>query len=274
MHVCSWCTTTATKTKDELGSKWWNATSQQQTSERNRSEVYSCSTSASCKCCNQIKTSNCSFHIGDTEFFTVLVFHCFAPTKTSQQLSWSHQTENEKINNLITQQPIKIIHVHDIQCPCYKMSNTHSQTLTIPSKLCRLICHTWIILHFRTPSSDSAVRTIWKHLINTCSADTMKTLQNTNFTLPLYICNSVHALLLYWHSLKVLFMLKDWQVVIWLTCTNHCIVSTQPVKISYLFPSVQLISVNVLSFSPLLQFGMNYPPLSESQTHWIPLNAV
>jgi len=39
-----------------------------------------------------------------------------------------------------------------------------------------------------------------------------------------------------------------------------CDVSAQPVRIFYLFLSA-LISVNVLSVSPLLQFGMNYLPL-------------
>jgi len=60
---------------------------------------------------------------------------------------------------------------------------------------------------------------------------------------------------------------------IFFTCTNHRIVSAQPVKITYLFPSALLISVNVLSVLPLLQFGMNCLPLSGSQTPWTPLNA-
>jgi len=33
---------------------------------------------------NHKNTSKCSFHTGDTEFFTVLVFRTFAPTKTLQ----------------------------------------------------------------------------------------------------------------------------------------------------------------------------------------------
>ena len=60
---------------------------------------------------------------------------------------------------------------------------------------------------------------------------------------------------------------------IFFTCTNLCDVSAQPVRIFYLFLPALLISVNVLSVSPLLQFGMNYLPLSGSQTHWTPLNA-
>jgi len=45
---------------------------------------------------------------------------------------------------------------------------------------------------------------------------------------------------------------------IFFTCTNHRVVSAQPVRIFSLFPSVLLISVNVLSVFLLQQFGMNY----------------
>jgi len=62
---------------------------------------------------------------------------------------------------------------------------------------------------------------------------------------------------------------------IFFMCTNHRVVSAQPFRISYLslFLSAPLISVNVLSVFLLLQFGTNYLPLSESQTHWTLLDA-
>jgi len=56
------------------------------------------------------------------------------------------------------------------------------------------------------------------------------------------------------HTLEIFFI-----------CTNLCDASAQPVRIFYLFLSALLISGNVLSVSPLLQFGMNYLPLSGSK---------
>jgi len=55
--------------------------------------------------------------------------------------------------------------------------------------------------------------------------------------------------------------------------SSHVPTFAQPVRIFYLFLSALLISVNVLSVSPLLQFGLKYLLISGSQTHWTPLNA-
>jgi len=58
------------------------------------------------------------------------------------------------------------------------------------------------------------------------------------------------------------------------THIDHRAVFVQPVRIVYVFLPVLLILEDVPSvFFLQLRSGTNYPPLSGSPTHWIPLNA-